>query len=77
VKETGTLTQTSREGTPWDRLNKTATLASSRREIFHHDPQVVNYIGLYWISADVTNLSIIHQVETKEIMTKTVFGYVI
>ena len=39
------MTQTSGEGTPWDRLNKTATLASSRREIFHHDPQVVNYIG--------------------------------
>ena len=35
------MTQTSSEGTPWDRLNKTATLASSRREIFHHDPQVV------------------------------------
>jgi len=66
VKETGTLTQTSREGTPWDRLNKTATLASSRREIFHHDPQVVNYIGLCWISAGVTNSLIIHQVETKK-----------
>ncbi|XP_072181642.1 protein CFAP276-like [Diadema setosum] len=24
---------------PWNRLNSTCTLASSRREIFHHDPQ--------------------------------------
>ncbi|XP_072026180.1 protein CFAP276-like [Amphiura filiformis] len=24
---------------PWDRLNTTATLASSRREIYHHDPK--------------------------------------
>lgn len=32
--------QEGQEGTPWDRLNKTATLASSRREVFHYDPQV-------------------------------------
>lgn len=24
---------------PWDRLNKKCTLASSRREIYHNDPQ--------------------------------------
>ncbi|XP_073229872.1 protein CFAP276-like [Porites lutea] len=44
VKERGTLnnTGTSQEGSPWDRLNRTATLASSRREIFHHDPQAPN-----------------------------------
>lgn len=40
VKEKGTLMQEGQEGTPWDRLNKTATLASSRREVFHYDPQV-------------------------------------
>lgn len=28
------------EGKPWDRLYRTATLSSSRREVFHHDPQV-------------------------------------
>jgi len=72
------LTQTSREGTPWDRLNKTATLASSRREIFHHDPQVVNYIGfLLIVQKCFPNSLIIHQVEAKEIMTVTVFGYLI
>lgn len=44
VKEKKTTTNTSPEGAAWDRLNKTATLASSRREIFHHDPQVVIYL---------------------------------
>lgn len=42
VKEKGTLMQEGQEGTPWDRLNKTATLASSRREVFHYDPQAPN-----------------------------------
>lgn len=42
VKEKKTTTNTSPEGAAWDRLNKTATLASSRREIFHHDPQAPN-----------------------------------
>ncbi|XP_015750288.1 PREDICTED: uncharacterized protein C1orf194 homolog, partial [Acropora digitifera] len=42
VNESRTLTNTNPEGTAWDRLNKTPTLASSRREIFHHDPQAPN-----------------------------------
>ena len=41
VNQSRTLTNTNPEGTAWDRLNKTPTLASSRREIFHHDPQVI------------------------------------
>ena len=27
---------------PWKRLTQTKTLASSRREVFHHDPQAPN-----------------------------------
>lgn len=30
------------EKSPWSRLNKTPTLSSARREIFHYDPQAPN-----------------------------------
>ena len=48
--------QTNREPThlaqkkdPWNRLNSTATLASARREIYHHDPKVRFYILAFLI----------------------------
>lgn len=30
------------ERNPWERLNKTPTLSSARREVFHYDPQAPN-----------------------------------
>ena len=33
-------TLNSQEDQPWSRLYENKTLASARREVFHHDPQV-------------------------------------
>ena len=44
----GKQTERSPEGKQWDRLYRTSTLSSSRREVFHHDPQVAeSSIGAY------------------------------
>ncbi|XP_070549727.1 protein CFAP276-like [Ptychodera flava] len=35
----GEPTHLSQQQDPWNRLNSTCTLASSRREVYHHDPK--------------------------------------
>lgn len=35
----GLPTHLSQKQEPWQRLNRTCTLSSSRREVYHHDPQ--------------------------------------